>query len=233
MENLITAVNSVLVIIYAYVPKLFAGVIILLIGLIIASLLKDLIGVIFKYFRIEKWLSTAKIAREEDVKIWPQIVAELVRWTTIFVFLISAVEVWGVPKVGEVLNQLLNFLPNVFLTVIIGWAGLVAGKLGFNIVRHGVRGLGNNETLLLGNVAKYSIIFFTILIILTQLGVAADLVKILFTGIISMLALAFGLSFGLGGQDEARSILKSIHDKLDFQSQSKELVKKDKKIPPQ
>ncbi|OGG20605.1 hypothetical protein A3D03_05335 [Candidatus Gottesmanbacteria bacterium RIFCSPHIGHO2_02_FULL_40_13] len=228
MENLITAINSVLVIIYAYIPKLFAGIIILLIGLIIASILKDLIGIIFKYFRIEKWLSTAKIAKEEEVKIWPQIVAELVRWMTIFIFLISAVEVWGVPKVGDVLNQLLNFLPNVFLTVVIGWVGLVAGKLGFNIVRHGVRGLGNNETFLLGNVAKYSIIFFTILIILTQLGVAADLVKILFTGIISMLALAFGLSFGLGGQDEARRILKTIHEKFDSQSQPKELIKKEK-----
>ncbi len=226
MENLITAINSVLVIIYAYIPKLFAGIIILLIGLIIASILKDLIAIVFKYFRIEKWLSTAKIAKEEEVKIWPQIVAELVRWTTIFIFLISAVEVWGVPKVGEVLNQLLNFLPNVFLAVVIGWVGLVAGKLGFNIVRHGVRGLGNNETFLLGNVAKYSIIFFTILIILTQLGVAADLVKILFTGIISMLALSFGLAFGLGGQDEARDILKTIHEKFESQSVSKDTGKK-------
>jgi hypothetical protein len=50
---------------------------------------------------------------------------------------------------------------------------------------------------------------------LTQLGVAAELVKILFTGIVSMLALAFGLAFGLGGQNEARDILKQLRKKIE------------------
>jgi hypothetical protein len=68
--------------------------------------------------------------------------------------------------------------------------------------------------LVLANIARYSVVFFTCLIILTQLGVASELVKILFTGIVGMLALSFGLAFGLGGQDEARNILKKLHKKL-------------------
>lgn len=214
MEYLFNLLFSVYGIVLSYIPKLFAGCLILVIGFIIASILKDLINIVFKYFRIDKWLETAKIARESEVKIWPQIISEIVRWSTIFIFLISAVEVWGVPKVGEVLNQLLGFIPNVFLAVIIGWIGLVTSKIVFNIVRHSIRGVGENEAVLLGNVGKYLILFFTVLIILTQLGVAADLVKILFTGIISMLAIALGLAFGLGGQDEAKQILRSLRNKF-------------------
>ena len=85
-------------------------------------------------------------------------------------------------------------------------------------MRHGVDGVGGKESIILGNMAKLAIYFFTSIIILTQLGVAADLVKILFTGIVSMLALAFGLSFGLGGQEEAKNILKMLRQRIELQS---------------
>lgn len=198
----------------AYLPKFISGFLILFIGLVVASLLKDLIKIFFRYFKLEKWLEVVGISKQKEIEIWPQMISEIIRWLTIFIFLISAVEIWGVPKVGEVLNQLLNFLPNVLLAVVIGWIGLTAGKISFNVVRHSIRGLEAREVLVLGNVAKYSIIFFTILIVLTQLGVAADLVRILFTGIVAMLALALGLAFGLGGKDEAQTILKELRKKL-------------------
>ena len=207
-------IGSVLGIILSYLPKLGAGLLVFFIGLVVASLLKDLITIIFKYFRISRWLETAGLVREKEIEVWPKIISELARWIVIFLFLMSAVEIWGVPKVGEVLNQLLLFLPNVFVAVIIGLAGLVAARFASDIVRHGVKGLGVKESFLLATIARYSIIFFTALIILTQLGVAADLVKILFTGIVSMLALAFGLAFGIGGQDEARNILKNLRQKI-------------------
>jgi len=188
-----------------------------IIGIIAASLLRDLIKLIFRYVKLGEWLEAAGLAKDREVQVWPKLLAELTRWTVIFLFLMSAVETWGIPKVGDVLNQLLFFLPNVFLAVIIGWIGLVAGRFISEIVRHGIDGVGGREALILGNIAKVSIYFFTSLIILTQLGVAADLVKILFTGIVGMLALAFGLSFGLGGQEEAKSLLKRLRMKIERQ----------------
>ncbi|OGG03386.1 hypothetical protein A2W14_07440 [Candidatus Gottesmanbacteria bacterium RBG_16_37_8] len=211
--------NSLIFVASTFLPKFFAGLIILGIGIIIASLIRDFIKIIFRYIRLETWLESAGLAKAKEIQIWPNLLAELARWTTIFIFLISAVETWQIPKVGEVLNQLLLFLPNVFMAVVIGWIGLVVGRFSFDIVRHGIDGVGGKEAVILGNIAKFAIFFFTALIILTQLGVAADLVKILFTGIIAMLSLAFGLSFGLGGQDEARDILKKIRSKIEQQSQ--------------
>jgi len=45
---------------------------------------------------------------------------------------------------------------------------------------------------------------------LFQLGVAAAFVQTLFTGVIVALALAFGLSFGLGGQDAASKYIDKL-----------------------
>lgn len=205
----------------SFLPKVLAGFLILFIGLIVASLLKDLLKLVFKYLSIERWLEAAGVVKSADVSIWPNLLGELVRWTVIFIFLMSAVEAWGIPKVADVLEQLLNFIPNVFVVVIIGWIGLVAARFAHDIVRHGVRGLGSHEALVLGNAARYAIVFFTILIILTQLGVAAELVKILFTGIVGMLALALGLAFGLGGKDHAGRILDKLLQKLETSTNKK------------
>lgn len=209
-ESLSSFIATLLQFTSAFLPKLIFGFLIIFIGLIVASLLKDLIKLVFKYFRIERWLEVAGVIKSQDVSVWPNLLGELVRWITILIFLMSSVEVWGIPKVADVLQQLLNFLPNVLVVVVIGWIGLVAGKFAHDIVRHGVRGLGSHESLVLGNAARYTLIFFTVIIILTQLGIASDLLKILFTGIVSMLALALGLAFGLGGQEEARIIIKKL-----------------------
>ena len=209
-----TIAGSIIFITSTFVPKFLAGIVILVIGIIIASLVRDLIRIIFRYIRLEEWLESAGVVKAKEIQIWPSILTELTRWTIIFLFLMSAVETWAIPKVGDVLNQLLFFLPNVFLAVIIGWIGLVAGRFSFDIVRHGVDGVGGKESIILGNMAKLAIYFFTSLIILTQLGVAADLIKILFTGFVAMLAIAGGIAFGLGGQSSAKDVIEDIRSKL-------------------
>ncbi len=46
---------------------------------------------------------------------------------------------------------------------------------------------------------------FAVLSALTQLNIAQNMIFILFAGIVSMLAIAGGIAFGLGGVDAART----------------------------
>jgi len=48
----------------------------------------------------------------------------------------------------------------------------------------------------------------------SQLGIAAQFMNILFTGIVAMLALAGGLAFGLGGRDAAADFIKEVRSEL-------------------
>ncbi len=51
---------------------------------------------------------------------------------------------------------------------------------------------------------------FAIMMALSQLGIGAQFVQIIFMGIIAMLALAGGLAFGLGGRDHAGRVLSDV-----------------------
>ncbi len=51
-----------------------------------------------------------------------------------------------------------------------------------------------------------------IFMILNQLGIAKDIVNILFTAIVGAAALGLALAFGLGGRDVAKELLEQAAD---------------------
>jgi len=65
----------------------------------------------------------------------------------------------------------------------------------------------------LGAITRWSIVIFTLLTVLSKLGVDAYL-QDLYRAIIAMLAIAGGLAFGLGGKEHASKILDKIDRNL-------------------
>lgn len=204
-----------------YLPQFLAGLVLLLIGLATAAVLKELVIRLLNFLKIEEWLGNVtswfnQIKSEKEIrgKVWPKLLSELVRWTVVILFLVPAAEVWGLPRVTEILNSFLLYVPNVFVAIVIAFVGIVIANLVSQIVHNASRSLGGTSSNLLSQTARYALFFFTTLIVLNQLGVAADLVRILFTGIVAMIAIAGGLAFGLGGQDLAKKILAELQKRL-------------------
>ena len=209
-EVIVTFAGSVV----RYIPNLIGGLLILGIGLVLAQIARRLLDSFFGFFKFGMLVRRTNIGSEKEVKIWEDILIELISWSVVILFLIPAAEVWGLTRVTEVLNQLLFYLPNVLVAVVIGFIGLLVANLVADLVRHSVRTMGATSAKTLSAVARYSIVFFTALIVLNQLGIAQDLVRILFTGIVAMLAIAGGLAFGLGGQSVAKEILEDFRKSI-------------------
>lgn len=197
-----------------YLPNLFGGVIILLIGLILATLLKRLLLSILAFFRLSGILERTKLMKKSEVSVWEEVLAEILRWTVIILFLIPTLEVWGLSRATAVLNQLLFYLPNVIIAVIIGFIGLIVANMTSDVVKHSFASVDARSSQTFAYLTKGSIVFFTALVVMNQLGVAQDLIRILFTGIIAMIALAGGLAFGLGGREIAAELLQELVKKL-------------------
>lgn len=197
-----------------FLPSFFGGLLILLFGLLIASLVKRVLLSLFSFLQLEKMSQRSGLAEKGEVKLWEEILAEVLRWTLVVLFLIPTLEVWGLSRATVVLNQLLFYLPNVIVAVVIGFVGLVLSNLVSNLVRQSVKSMGATSANALAVFSKVAIVFFTILVVLNQLGVAQDLIRILFSGIIAMLAIAGGLAFGLGGQGSAKEFLEDLKRNL-------------------
>ena len=212
-QNLGRSFNLGLLYLADFLPRLVAGLVVFLIGLIVASLAKWVVLAILRAIQIEKLLGQyAKTGRKGLT--WSNIIGEIVRWFVIILFLVPTVEIWGIPAVTGILSRILLYIPNVLVAAIVIFLGLVIANLIHDVVQTAVRGISDQTANTAAGVAKWSIIVFVVLIALNQLGIAADLIRILFTGIVAMIAIGGGIAFGLGGKDAAQEIIKDVKEKL-------------------
>ncbi len=213
-QTLLTSINDGINAILIFVPKLVAGGIILILGVIVASLVKQMFVGLFRALRVESMLKKYGVPEAKDEFTWTNIIAEIAKWFIIVVFLIPTADVWGLPRVVTVLNEFLLYLPNVFVSAIIAIVGFMFARLSHDVILASGKGISAEAAHTIAAVARWAIIVFVVLAILTQLGVAADLIRILFTGFVAMVAIAGGIAFGLGGQTSAKDIIEAIRNKL-------------------
>jgi len=209
------AVLNSLVAFINFIPSLIGGLIVFVIGLVIAAVVYRVIITALRTAQIEKYLARYGITKVEgrDVE-WSQILAELARWSIIIIFLIPTLEAWRLGAVNNVLNRVILYIPNVIVAVILALVGLVFAKLGYRVTYSASRSLGKDLAHTVALVAQWSLTVFVAFLVLHQLGVAQELLRILFGGMVAMVAIAGGIAFGLGGQETARKVLQSAWDKF-------------------
>lgn len=213
-STLTASFNSAFYAVVNFIPKFLAGAVILLIGIIVASIIKQIILSVFKALKIEAFLKRYGVPEMKQEFTWTNILSEIARWFVIIVFLIPTADVWGLPRIITVLNEFLNYLPNVFVSAVIAMVGFVFARLSHDVVLASARGVDDQTANAIASVTRWSINVFVILAVLSQLGVATDLIRILFTGLVAMLAIAGGIAFGLGGQGTAKDVVEGIRKKL-------------------
>lgn len=213
-DALITSLNQNVEATVGFVPRLIAGVLILLIGIVIASIIKQLILAGTKALKVDSYLKKYGVPELRPGYTWSNILAEIVRWFVIIIFLIPTADIWGLPRIGTLLNEILLYLPNVFVAVIIALVGFVLARLAHDVILASIKGVNKDSSELIATATQWVINIFVILAVLNQLGVATDLIRILFTGFVGMIALAGGIAFGLGGQKNAQEILDGIKKRL-------------------
>lgn len=211
---LINTLNGSVAAIISFIPRFLSGFIILLIGIIISTFLRQIVREALRFVKFEAFLKKYGVPESKDTADWSTILSEIIRWFVIIVFLVPTAQVWGLGRFVDVLNGLLLYLPNVLISVLLLLVGFAVSKLVYELLIASVRGLSRDSAKSVAMVGRWAVLVFVFLVVLNQLGIASDLIRILFAGIVAMIALAGGLAFGLGGKDAARDIIDKLRKKL-------------------
>jgi hypothetical protein len=218
VDAIVGAVSDLINSIADFLPSLIAAIIIFLIGVLIAAILRNLLVRVLNAINFERLLANTGIPealKKADSKLTvTAVLGELVRWVTVLVFLVPAINRLGLSQLDTILRGLINYIPNVIAAVIIITVGAILAKLAKDFVTVSATPVGPQTAKVIGQTARWAIIVFATLAALSQLGVARNLIEILFTGFVAMVAIAGGLAFGLGGQGTASEFLKKLKDDL-------------------
>ncbi len=197
-----------------FVPNLVVAILIVIIGWAIGALLGRVVSQIIKSLRLDEGLRKAGL---EDFLNRGAInlnsgafLGGLVKWFVMLVFLIGALDVLRLTQVTEFLKNILDYIPQVVVAVLILLAAGIIGDALKKVVVSSAKTAEVKSSGFLGSVTKWAIWIFAILVALSQLGIAPVIINTLFTGFVVALSLAFGLAFGLGGQEMASKVLDKV-----------------------
>lgn len=205
--------------VWPVISQLILALLVFVIAWIVGVILYRIIVQIVKILRLDDALRSAGVtAVVKDAGINLDIgrfLGTLVKWFVMIVGIVVALEIIGLTVVTLFLQQVvLLYLPQVIVAVLILILAAVVADAVRKIVTNAARAAGAHAANLAGNVAKWAIWLFAVLAALTQLGIAPEFLQTLFTGVIVALALAFGLSFGLGGKDAAARTIERIRSEI-------------------
>ena len=198
----------------AYIPALLSGLGILSAGLIVASIASRITVALLKLFEITRIYTFAGIKDMQSLSLWRKLIGEIIRWAVLLAFLIPALEVWGFTRIVTIVNNLLLYLPNVLIAMVISLVGYLLSNVTYRFLLQSVSAFEKKVASTFALAGKYAVVTFAMLASLNQLGVAQDLIRILFTGIVLTIALTVGLAFGLGGQKTAQELLENVKKKI-------------------
>lgn len=199
-----------------FIPNLVFAIIIFVIGWFIAVLVGRVVAQAIKAIKVDHALKAAGVEDVVNRAGWRldsgEFIGALFKWFIIIVFLLFALQVLNLTSVTLFLEYgLLPFLANVIIAVLIIAVAAVVAQVAQNVVSGSVRAAGGSAAGFAGTVAKWAIWVFAILAALNQLGVTPFL-QTLFTGVVVALSIAFGLAFGLGGQDAAARFIERTRE---------------------
>lgn len=201
------------------IPRIIGFAIILIVGWLVSSLLAKAVTAILhavKFNDLARKSGFADFVHKMGVKQDSSgVIASITKWFVRLITLVVAFDMLGLPAVSGVLQQLLLWLPNLVVALVV----LVIGGLAANALSQLVRGAtdqaGFNNPGILAAVAKVAVWSFAIIVAVNQLGIATTLINTLLIGVVGALALASGLAFGLGGRDRAARLLDTVGRKAE------------------
>jgi small-conductance mechanosensitive channel len=132
----------------------------------------------------------------------------LAYWVVIVATLIIAFNGLGLDYVAGLLQRVELFVPKVLVSMLIVVFGSYFARFVGEAVQTYCVDAQIPDSDILGNIARYLIMTFVIMIALSQIEVGGDIVQRTFLIILAGLVLALALAFGIGGKDWAASMLE-------------------------
>ena len=218
-DVLISSLQNLWVQVLNWLPSLIGALVVFIIGLFVAAGVASLIEKVVGALRLDSLLR--RLGMEEYTKRAHlelnsgHFIGQVVYWFLVLAFLLASSDILGFFALSSFLRDVLLYIPNIVIAVLIMVASVVVANIVHRLVRASVMSAKLHATKFLSSAAWWAIVVFGMLASLVQLGIAVSIINTVITGLIAMAALAGGLAFGLGGKDYAAHLMSRLQNELE------------------
>ncbi|MCB1669331.1 MAG: mechanosensitive ion channel [Porticoccaceae bacterium] len=184
-----------------YLPQILGAVLLLLVGWLVAALLRMFARKLILGFELLLLRTAEKRGSQSlQVRSYARLVGDLVFWSVLLFFVAASANMLDWKIFSGVASSLLIYLPNVLMGLLIILAGFPLSGVARSTVARAAESTGINQSDLIARTAQVSVVLTAILIGVEQLGIN---VAFLTTTLIVTAGVLLGgaaLAFGLGAR---------------------------------
>ena len=197
-----------------FAPRIVGAVVIAVVGWLVVWLIAYVLEQILEAVRVQKLFDQIRI--EEIVKKWGSkftttgLVVEGVRWFLYLAVFLAAISVLDLPATSQFVSEILTYAGQAVAAAAIVVVGFVLATFLSMLVAGAVMAADLGHAGAAGSVTKFSIMVVTAITALRVLGLTPQQLNVAYIGLVAFLAIAGGLSFGLGAQRAAEKSLEEL-----------------------
>lgn len=206
-----------------FLPNLVAMLVIMVLGFIVARLIKLVLVKFLIAINFDSWsdrMGFTTLMRKGD--IWAKPSATLggvIFWLLLIVTLMIGLSALNIPAIDSLVEQFFSYVPRIFSSAMILIVGYVlAGFISQGVLIAAVNS-GYHYAKLLAEAIRTLLMVLILAMAMEQLQIAPSIVLAAFSIIFGGIVIALAISFGVGGIDAARRMIeREASEKGDLQA---------------
>ena len=205
--------------IFGFIPNIFIGLVIIVIGCMIGKFVGQIVTRLIASAGLDAKLTKLIDNNNKHSFCLSKFVGGVVYAVVVIFFAVEGVNVLKLEVLTNIGAAVIGYMPAVLSAVLILVICFIAGTVAEKALRK--NGFASDAV-----VAKCAILVVGAFMVLSQLGIAANIVDTAFRMLVAAVAIAFAIAFGVGGRDFASRALKKLEDNM---GKSDEISAEDKK----
>jgi hypothetical protein len=196
-----------------FMPNLLAMLVILLLGIILARVVKLILVKFLVAINFDSWsdrMGFTKLMRQGDLWSKPSAtLGEIVFWLLIIVTLMSGLNALQVPTINHLVGEFFSYIPRILSAAMILIVGYVLSGFISRTVLIAAANNGFHYAKILAEAIHTLLIMLILSMVMEQLQIAPVIVLAAFSIVFGGIVIALAIAFGVGGIDAARRIIES------------------------
>ncbi|WP_235291403.1 mechanosensitive ion channel family protein [Portibacter lacus] len=200
-----------------FVPNLMGALMVLLVGFIIARVLRKIIRIALEKAKVDvlgEKLNDIDIIEKSKVKIkLSAIFSKLIYFILMLFVWVAATDVLGMEAISNLVTDIFTFIPNLLVAFIILIIGLLLGDIIRKAVVTACESLGIPSAKLIASLVFYFIFINIIISALSQAKINVEFLSQNISLVIGGAVLAFSIGYGLAAKEILANFLASFYGK--------------------
>lgn len=193
-------------------PKLLALLTFLALGLAVGWLVKFFLLRVLRAFRFdalcERFGLGSSLAKAGRMQSASNLVGRLAFWLVFLLFAVMGIDALDLTATANMMNAIIGFLPHMLAALLLLFFGILLANFIAEATLIATVNAQIQEARTIATFIRWGVLIFTVAMVLTQLGIAKEIVVSAFSITFGGVVLALAIAVGLGGQSIAKEVLE-------------------------